>query len=476
MKVRKYSNTEERTVLMAMIASDAVLGRIATKLKGEDEPFKSRWSNLIAGWCLSHFEKYAKAPRKSIQTLFARWAESAKDDETSDLIESFLSGLSSDYAGLAEEMNEEYTINIASNFFERVRLERLSETIQESVERNDLVAARDAYASFEPIDFSSTSWVDPFDKNEIFEAFRVEDKDRPLIRYADEAIDRFLSRSMVRTGFVSFVGPEKRGKSFWLLEHAWQAFKQNQRVMVYGIGDMSSEEYKKRLYSRITFLPDAKDAGVLSIPVEVQPPLKKEDKVKVLFEKKDKHALSIGSMQKVVKRLESLNRSGQTRMKMKFVGADTITAGDVEQDVKDFAKEGWVPDVLVLDYADLLSPEASTRRQDYRHQVNASWKILRRIALDFNLLVITATQAASSSYDTYLIKKKDFSEDKRKNAHVTDMIGINQTPDEKEMGVYRLNHVFVRGQKWTDTQCVWTAGNLAISNPCMVSAFAKKGD
>jgi hypothetical protein len=82
---------------------------------------------------------------------------------------------------------------------------------------------------------------------------------------------------------------------------------------------------------------------------------------------------------------------------------------------------------------------------------------------------VGATQAAARAYDQWLIRKGDFSEDKRKNAHVTGMIGINRTAAEKKKGIYRLNWVFLRDGVWTETQCVWTAGNLALGCPAMRS-------
>ena len=134
--------------------------------------------------------------------------------------------------------------------------------------------------------------------------------------------------------------------------------------------------------------------------------------------------------------------------------------------------------MVVIDYADLLGVEEHTKRQDVRHQMNASWMTMRRIALTYHCLVVTATQTAATAYNSWIIRKKDFSEDKRKNAHVTGMIGINQSeksddgqPSEKELGVYRLNWVVLRGGGWPESKVVWTAGNLAVACPCIISSF-----
>lgn len=161
-------------------------------------------------------------------------------------------------------------------------------------------------------------------------------------------------------------------------------------------------------------------------------------------------------------------------IRIRCEGGSVVSASDIEQDVRQYTKEEFIPDVVVVDYADLLLAEASTKHMDYRHQNNATWMILRRIALENHCLVVVATQTAATAYKAWVIKKSDFSEDKRKNAHVTGMIGINQTDDEKEKGVYRLNWIVLRGGKWAESQVVWTAGELAIGCPCLVSTFASK--
>ena len=50
-------------------------------------------------------------------------------------------------------------------------------------------------------------------------------------------------------------------------------------------------------------------------------------------------------------------------------------------------------------------------------------------------LVVTATQADANSYDRTSLKMSNFSEDKRKLAHVTAMYGLNQDPAGREKGI-----------------------------------------
>jgi len=77
---RKYKADDERTLLAAMILHTPVLEQITLHLSGNKKPFRSKWSNVIAGWCLEHFHAYQKAPRKAVRSLFTAYAATSRDE------------------------------------------------------------------------------------------------------------------------------------------------------------------------------------------------------------------------------------------------------------------------------------------------------------------------------------------------------------------------------------------------------------
>lgn len=473
MKVKKYSASEERTILTALVTHSKVLGRVVDQVGKDRNLFKNKWSNTIFQWCLEYYEKYRKAPRGVIQSIFTKHANNGLDEDASEIIETFLTTLSRNYAALAEEINEQYVIDTASHYFDKIRLERMAEGIQTAVERNDLTEAKEAYSQYEPVSFAGDDWTNPFTKAEVVNTIRHYEEDLSIIKWKG-ALNEFLSPHFERDGFISFVGPEKRGKSFWLQETVWHALRNRRRVLYYTLGDMSKEQVNFRLYRRACLRPLF--ASTIKWPTKINILKQKNDSggrlfAQVVTEDREVKGLTPSAVKQALKKLTAQTATKQLRLKLRCAGASVISASHIENDVREFAQEGWVPDVIVLDYADLLAPEAHSTRMDYRHQVNESWKVLRRITLDYHLLMVTATQSASSAYDSWVIRKKDFSEDKRKNAHVTGMLGINQTSDEKRIGVYRLNWVFLRDGAWTDSQVVWTAGNLALACPCLRSCL-----
>lgn len=465
MKKKRYQADKQRTILTSLIVHTGVLSQVYQKVGREKNPFEDRWSNQIAKWCFDHFEKYQKAPSRSIQDIFSSYAENNPDGDSVELIESFLACLSDEFER-SDELNEKYLVDQASEFFEKIRLTRYSKLILDSVDKGDIETARKDQASYQPLSFASSDWSSPFDAESIRSTFHYYEEDRSLIKFPGD-LGEFLNDAFERDGFIAFHGPEKRGKSYWLTDVVYQALRQKQRVLWYVLGDMSSDQVRRRLYCRATRRPFK--TQMIRIPTKVKP-LKKGE-FDYDSKEEERKALSAIEVRNAADELKKKMSTKELKLKLKAVGGGMLSAGDVEIDIQNFAKADEPIDVVVVDYADELAAEPHTRTMDKRHQINETWRILRRIALNNHCLMVTATQSAATAYDKDVIRKTDFSESKTKNAHVTGALGINQTPEEKKLGIFRLNWLFLREGKWADNQTVMVAGNLAIACPAIISSF-----
>ena len=135
-------------------------------------------------------------------------------------------------------------------------------------------------------------------------------------------------------------------------------------------------------------------------------------------------------------------------------------------------QDGWVADVVVIDYADILAPE-DAREVETRHRINATWAALRGLSTERSIAVITATQAAKTSYNKSNQDMGDVSEDKRKLGHVTSMLALNQAPGEKKMGLMRVNQLVVREDDFDSRDNVVCLQCLAMSRPLLGSYWLK---
>lgn len=466
MKITKYQSEEEKSVLIAMIVNDRVLSHIKSHLKEVNDPFRNRWSNLIAGWCFRYHDEYQEAPGKEIKVIFRDFAAKSQDEATVELIESFLLDLYSQ-APNPTDVNEDHAIDQAARHFTMVKLERLSEGLESDLLAKDTKGAEERIAAFSPVKLATSDMIDVFTDVQAWKDV-LEHKHEPGVVLYGGAIGEFFGNQLCRDGFVAFMGPEKSGKSWWLLDVAWRSsIVEKRKTLLYSVGDMTARQMMRRIVTRaikrpiqaktiqypksIRVLEDG-SCDVMSEPVSWNEALTKQE-TKDAFE----------SIQTKTARSESL-------LKLRCMPADTARASDIRMDAEELANRGFVPDVIVIDYADILAPETGSG-QEHRHQINKTWMAMRRLSEELHCLVVTATQSNAASYGKSLLGRSNFTDDKRKNAHITGMVGINQTEKEKSMGVYRLNWIELREDHFIPSRCVYTAGNLSVANPCILSSW-----
>jgi hypothetical protein len=465
-KVQKYQADDERSILTGMIVNTRVLSRVHAHLKKEKRPFRSRWSNLVGQWCLTHFDKYNIAPQKDIVVLFREFAESSQDDDTSQLVEKYLSSLNDEYA--RQDLNEDHLIDVAARYFNQVKMEKLNQSIESDLLKKDVDAAKEKFATFSPVNLATSDMVDVLTDAEAWRDAINPNENDVLIRYPGE-LGTFFSDHLCRDGFISFVGPEKSGKSWWLMDMAWRAaIDCKRRTVLYSVGDMSQRQMMKRIAARALRRP--LKSGEVEIPKSIKK-LPKSEPVVTMGYKNYPERVTMSEVKKAVADIRMKTAHSQSLLKLRCTSNSTTRVMDIRADLDNLIKDGFICDVCLIDYSDILAPEASMGENDYRHQINETWKALRRLSQDYHILVVTATQANTAAYNKKLLRKENFSEDKRKNAHVTGMVGINQTEEEKQKGIYRLNWILLREGIYYESECITVAGSLAIANPAMFSVW-----
>ena len=104
-------------------------------------------------------------------------------------------------------------------------------------------------------------------------------------------------------------------------------------------------------------------------------------------------------------------------------------------------RRGKYPDLVIVDYGDLLTVEDSLKRMEFRHQQTAVFRGLKQLAMIDKVALWTASQTSNVKIEpekTTLLRAKSISESYEK-VRVTDLlITLNQTPREKDMGIMRI--------------------------------------
>lgn len=470
MRTEQFDGTLERTVVGALVMQRQALTRIAQFWRKPDPgkvgPLPSRWASLVGQWCVDYLAENKDAPGRMINAIFGRWAarrEAQGDPATVKLVESFLANLVDERALYGDE-GIEYVVGVAAALMQRAALRSLIESLQEEVDAEQLDAAVKRVEGFRKIDTGGQDYTVLRDRPAL-EASLSETEARVLIRFPGD-LGRFYGDSLARSCFVSFVGPEKRGKTFHALDMAVTALQQRRRVAFFEVGDMTRNQVLRRLAVRLAQRP--LNACTLRYPAALQWENSDNDAgAEVVWEERVfDEPLTVEEVWDSIEEFhEYYVRHDDDFLRLVCRPAQTVSVPAIKAQLEAWDNEGWEADVVIIDYADLLVGHG----HDTRERTNDVWTRLSALRQERDCLVVTATQASAKAYTMQLLRMDAFSEDKRKNAHVTGMVGLNRTERERARGVMRLNWATDVRDEESGHKIVWTAPCFATCSTAVRS-------
>lgn len=425
------------------------------------DTFSSRWANLVGKWSVDYFNQYKDAPGiQGITGLYEEWAPSV-DKDVSDLVYRWLSSLDGDTG-----ISSEYAIDLIGKIATRTSTKKLADQVQGALAKGKVDdAARLVEGWNRPrLGQQADGTFLLADESAIEQAWSSAVNTEPLIKYKG-ALGEFFGPMLARDSFVAILAPEKRGKSTWLLDMAWKGVLQHRKVAFFSIGDMSEPQVIKRL--AIKAARKSTFPGTFQIPLT----LRYENKEPVIECKPYPvtQGLTLTEAKQAI--LQHAGEDG-TRLRLVTRPAGTVSAFDITAMVEQWADDGWVADIIVIDYADIMAGPPGCK--ELRDKINANWTQMRALSTQMRALVLTATQADTDGYSSWLLSQRNFSNDKRINAHVTGIVGINSTDHEKRLGITRLNWPTLREQEFMNqnpSSLVAVAGCMELGSPAILSTW-----
>jgi len=512
-----------------MIQSQIILGFIAsTEFAKEMVPMynpkyiESKMAKLVIGWCVSYYNEFQEAPKMVIQQLYFKALKDGLDESMAQEIEEdILPDLNERY--ISEGINVELLIRDTKAYFQERSLKIHNDEVAELLEAGEVEEAQAKISSYRPWEGSKINYIDLSKvdalikvKNALNEAFL------PLFHFPG-ALGEFLNSQLIAGGFIAFLASEKRGKTWWLLEMAITAARQHKKVAFFQAGDMTESQQLKRIATYLTKKPsDEKylgesweavkdcvhnqldtcdhedrecsfgpfseagmqaeelrnkiDKDMILEAIKTYPDYKpchncakyKTEKWGSVWMKRE-DITEVLTAKSAVLAVKKFFMKFKREFRISTHANGTLSVNNIKNILKDWEKEdGFVPDLIIIDYADILISDVKT---EFRHQENEKWKALRGLSQIKPWLVVTVTQADAKSYDAVTLKQSNFSEDKRKYAHVTAMYGINQDPHgrEKKIGLMRLNELVIREGDGLTSNVVHVLQNLKVGKPFLTS-------
>jgi hypothetical protein len=507
----------ERKVLIGLITSTNYLQQLNSEWK--PEYLESPTARLLSGWCWEYFDKYHKAPMRDIEGIYIEKLKKGINEELANEIESeILPELSEQYEN--ENPDIEYLLDQTRAYLKERQIAIHVETVGGLIEKGDVQQAQNEIEKFNIVEGGKVEGLD-LSSPEMLEKIDVvfDTTYQNVIKFPG-ALGDFWNDQLVRGGFVSLMSPDKRGKTYMLLEFMMRAYKQKRKVAFFQAGDMTENQQLARICIYLAKKSNLeKYCGTLYVPeqdciknqLDMCSKKVRECKFGVFEDKSDRKDITKQDLIEALKdypdykpcyncvewqknkwgsvwlkKIEVKNplskREAKKWIKKFFIDTkrsikmttysnDTLTLSEMKRVLQKWKREeNFVPDVVIIDYADLLVAE---KEREHRHKENEIWKGLRGLSQELDALVITATQTDSDSYSKDRLEMRNFSEDKRKLAHVTAMYGLNQDSKgrEKEIGVLRINKIVVREGDFHSSQEVNVLQRLEIGRPFLGSYY-----
>jgi hypothetical protein len=463
MQVQSYDATDERTALVALCLNSEVLGKVSHGFP--EEPFAGKFSNLIARWCLTHFKQYGEAPGVyGLTAIHASWSSGNPTKGDPESVSKILNSLPPNM-----EMSVDYAVDLINNIILRTKLKRTAEQITGALSNGKVEAAAKLVEAFERPALGTTD-----SENDCFLFERMDDiedtlnatSSTSLIQFPDrlKELRDFFGPTLSRDAFVGILAPEKGGKSVVLGTLGIRAAMQGLRVAYMNLGDLSERQYRKRFYTAICGKPAF--PCTYKIPTEIS---YKDKEPTVKFDTRSDHGYSAEDIRESITKFQG---SDARRFRLCSSPAGKIDVFDIRHKLETWAKAGWTPDVMVVDYADIIGFPSGVKEKI--EAVDITWRELRALSTEFHCLVITATQSTRTGYNSWLLSKSDVSDSKTKTAHVTAMVGVNVTEAERRLQTCRLNYIALREAEFTlgnPASVVAVSGCHSIGRPFHISGW-----
>ncbi len=456
-------DSAEARVLWGLLSDARVLSALSHIIR--PGLFGAPAAGCIAQLAARFWATYRRPPLREIVAEFDAWAASGANPDDVKLTGLLLEQLFARYEDEPIPLAHDVLISEAGALFRRNALFDLGARISAEIENRNVDQAERIRAAFRPPEVAPPENTSFFGApSSIWDAI-MDETIKPIVEFPHlPAVDNFFRSFLCKNSFVSFLAPEKKGKS-WLLQWiAWEALLNGRNVLYVEAGDSSESQVRERLAPRMVGRPLW--AGRYRYPVRLEVEGVRAQIDHEIHEYRDD--LSPDDLRIAARRLAA--RHGPDSLRLWCRPTGTVSVATIDGLIERYAAEGWVDPVIVIDYADILAP--ANTKIDTRDQINEIWRDLRGLSLRWDTLVVTATQSNKGSYDgEWTLARKHITEDKRKLSHVTALVAINQTEWEKENEIYRLNVPVGRRLTFGESTCLWMAGNLSYSRPAILAQF-----
>jgi len=168
--------------------------------------------------------------------------------------------------------------------------------------------------------------------------------------------------------------------------------------------------------------------------------------------------------------LTAWQRNYNNYLRVKIYPRFSASVADIKRDLDLLEQlEGFVPDIILIDYADILKPEDD--RSIGVDKEDRTWIALSQLGAERHALVVVPTQVTKSGQDAETLGVEHTAKWVGKLAHVDAMFFINQTEDEKKAGVMRMGTMMHRHLEFNQKDTVTLLQKLMVGQANLDSEY-----
>lgn len=497
LKRKKPDVLIENKICCAAIVSDQFMKEFYSIYKPEylQNPFAKR----VCNWAFDYYELYKVSPKTHIADIFDIEKEEMDRSEI-ELIQALLENVNRNY--MEEGINEQYILDQTIAYFKKRELQILNSNLEKLIEFNKIEKAEEAVLSYKKVIKAISGCYNPFENKYIDEVF--DDMNQGIFSFPGQ-LGHFIG-PIERGWLCGFIGPFKGGKSFWLQEVGFLALMDRLKVAWFSL-EMNRKGVNTRLYKRITAYVE----GGEQIIYPVFDCKKNQTGECDRFERKNEYTLVDDNGEKpefseellykpciacrlnhpeeyeldtwyeaikpeefnarnVKKRVKAFYKMYSQNLRINCYPRFSAGISDIVRDLDLLEQvEGFIPDVIIIDYADILKPEG--RKTKETEALDEIWKTLAALAAQRHTILWTASQGNRGSLSKKTMTEEDMAGWIGKLGHVDIFASINRTPEEKKAGVTRIGLLAHRHREFNlQDQCV-VLNNYTIGQTHLDSEF-----
>jgi len=381
----EYGHTFQTKVISCLISDKAFLGQVSDLL--EPGYFESQYNNWIVEKILDYHRKFKSSP-------------------TAEVFKSLLIPVEDKLlrAGIVDNLKESYKLQnspdleyVKNEVIEFSKNQRMKQAILTSV---DLLKS----GKFDQIKKTVDSALKAGSDKDIGHIFKLHIEERysegarTCVATNWDVINDIMSGGLANGELGVVVAPAGGGKSWGLINLAANAVKQGKTVIYYTL-ELNAYYVGRRI-----------DAYLTKIPFQN------------LGEEHSRERI-----QEVMEGLEG-------NLIIKYYPTRTASITTLTSHIQKCIDQGQKPDMIVLDYADLIRP---AKASDKRLELNDIYEDLRGIAGEYDIPIWTASQSSRSSTDDEVIEGNKVSESYNKIMIADFVMSLSRKLNDKIGGTGR---------------------------------------